>query len=53
MQEKNCQFPEFLKDGDTRKCSCEQMRICHEKSGGKHPLPTEKQIREEQQAKKK
>jgi hypothetical protein len=53
MQKIECQFPEHLKDGDPAKCSCKQMRICHEKSGGKHPLPTEEQIRKEQEMKSK
>ena len=53
MQDSNCQFPDLRKEGEQGKCSCEQMRICHEKSGGKHPLPTDEQIREEQEAKNK
>ncbi len=40
MSEK-CQFPEFLKGQEPHQCSPEQMRKCHELSGGVHPLPEE------------
>lgn len=54
MANKDCTYPEYLKmdeGGEPCECSCEQMRICHERSGGKHPLPTQEQIRKEQEAK--
>ena len=53
MKDIQCEFPQFLKDKDPCKCSCEQMRKCHELSGGKHPLPTKEQIKAEQEQQEK
>ena len=53
MREITCQFPEFLKDGEPGTCSCAQMRLCHEKSGGVHPLPSQEQEQKEKEAQEK
>lgn len=52
MSKDECQFPEDLQGREPGQCSCAQMRKCHERSGGKHPLPSMDKIRAEQEAEK-
>ena len=45
-----CEFPEYLVDGNPSKCSALQMCVCHQKSGGRHPLPSPEKMKEEREA---